>query len=175
MTSTLPAFKPGPVQWVGQVVLYSLFAAFIGYFAAQPSIALLPPAHGLLRLSFSHPGQFSTACRQRSAEELAKLPPQLRQPQDCARARSPVQVRIEMDGKLLIDQSFRPAGLSKDGASSGYWRTPLEVGTHQLRVQFRDDQRPGAPVYERAARVDVREGQIVLIDFKPKQDGVTIQ
>jgi hypothetical protein len=175
MTETLPQLRLGPLQWTGQIVLYALFAAFVGYFASQPPVSLLPPGHGLLRLSFSHPGKFATDCRQRSAEELAKMPPQMRAAQDCQRTRSPVQARVEVDDKVLIDRSFRPAGLAQDGAASGYWRTPIAAGTHRLRIQFKDDLRADAPTYERRAEVTVREGQIVLIDFKADQGGISIR
>jgi len=84
-------------------------------------------------------------------------------------------VRIELDGRVLVDQAYAPAGLSRDGAASGYWRTPIATGAHRLVVSLRDDVRPDAPVYKREADLDVRAGQIVLIDFKPEQGGVVIQ
>jgi len=164
-----------PLQWIGQGVLYVLFAAFVVVFADWPPYRVLAPGHGLLRLSFSHPGKISTDCRQRSAEEMAKLQPQMRASQDCQRARSPVHALVELDGKRLVDQDFAPAGLSGDGASSGYWRAPIAVGTHRLRVQFRDDVRGGAAPFEREAEVQVREGQIVLVDFKADQGGIVIR
>lgn len=166
---------PRLLQWAGQAVLYLLFAAFIGVFATWPAYSMLEPGRALLRLSFSAPGRISTECRQRSAEELARLPRQMRSAQDCQRARSPVQARIELDGSVLFEQSFAPAGLARDGASSGYWRAPIAVGTHRLRVQFRDDVRATAPSHVREATIEVREGQIVLIDFKPDHGGVTIR
>ena len=166
---------PSVVRMAGQAVTYVAFAAFIGYFSMAPPYTVLEPRHGLLRLSFTHPGKVVSACRQRSAEELAKLPPQMRSTEECQRARSPVQVRIEVDGRVMLERSFPPAGLAKDGASSGYWRTPIATGSHELRVQVRDDVRPEAPAYQRSERIDVREGAIVLVDFKPELGGVTIR
>ncbi len=164
---------PKPLRLFGQALLYAAFAAFIGVFATWPAYSMLEPGHGLLRLSFSHPGKIGAACRQRSAEEMAKLPPHLRTAEDCQRGRSPVSVRIVLDGRTLLERSVAPAGLSHDGASSAYWRTPLPVGEHRLQVAFRDDQREGAPVYEKDTTLQVAEGQIVLIDFRA--DGVSIR
>lgn len=164
---------PKPLRLAGQAVLYAAFAAFIGYFASAPAYSLLAPGQGLLRLSFSHPGKIVSDCRKRSAEELAKLPPQMRTADDCQRGRSPVSVRIVVDGRTLLDRSFAPAGLSHDGASSGYWRAPLAAGPHRLQVSFRDDLRAEAPVYERDTTLTVAEGQIVLIDFRA--DGPSIR
>lgn len=163
------------VKWIGQGIAYLLFAAVVGLFSTWPAYSLLEPDQALLRLSFKHPGKVSTECRPRTPEDLAKLQPQMRTPMDCQRERSPVQVRVELDGQLLVDRVYEPAGLSRDGAASGYWRTPITSGAHRLVVSLRDDVRPDAPVYRREADLDVRPGQIVLIDFKPEQGGVVIR
>ncbi|RPH64714.1 MAG: hypothetical protein EHM83_07780, partial [Burkholderiales bacterium] len=104
------------LRYGGQGILYLLFAAFIGYFSTSPAYQHLAPDEALLRLSFRHPGQFATDCRQRSAEELAKLPPQLRAQMDCPRERSPVHVRVELDGKVLAsDREGRAEPVSVNG------------------------------------------------------------
>lgn len=163
------------LRYGGQGVLYVLFAAFIGYFSTAPVYRHLAPDQGLLRLSFRHPGQFITDCRARSAEELARLPPQLRAQMDCPRERSPVHVRVELDGKLLYDETFQPAGLRRDGAASGYRRLPIAAGDHRLRVQFNDDVRVKGFNHEGERRLTVVPGQVVLIDFIPDQGGVVIR
>ncbi len=163
------------VRFGGQAVLYALFAGFVGYFSTAPAYRHLEEGQGLLRLSFSHPGQFVADCRARTPEELAKLPPQLRAQQDCPRERSPVRVRVELDGAPLYDESFAPAGLRRDGAASGYRRLPIAAGEHQLRVQVNDDQRIQGFTHEREQAVTVRPGQVVLIDFAGEQGGVLIK
>ena len=163
------------LRYGGQGILYLLFAAFIGYFSTAPVYQHLAPDHALLRLSFRHPGQFITDCRARSAEELAKLPPQLRAQMDCPRERSPVHVRVELDGKVLYDESFAPAGLRRDGAASGYHRLAIPAGEHALRVQFNDDARVKGPTHAGDKRLTVVPGQVVLIDFIADQGGVVIR
>src|SRR5690606_21602539 len=106
---------------------------------ASPAYRHLESDQGLLRLSFRHPGKIAADCRERSPEELAKMPPQLRAEMECPRERSPVQVRVELDGELLFDESYAPAGLRKDGAASGYFRMPIPAGEHRLQVKFNDD------------------------------------
>lgn len=163
------------LRYGGQGILYLLFAAFIGYFSTSPAYQHLAPDEALLRLSFRHPGQFATDCRQRSAEELARLPPQLRAQMDCPRERSPVHVRVELNGKVLYDESFAPAGLRRDGAASGYHRLPIPAGEHRLRVQVNDDVRVKGFNYEGARELTVVPGQVVLIDFIADQGGVVIR
>jgi hypothetical protein len=166
---------PDPARYAIQALLYAAFAAVIGYFSTAPSFRLLADDEALLRLSLLHPGKPRGDCRTRTPEELAKMPPQMRTPLDCPRERSPVLVRVELDGKAVIDEAFAPAGLKKDGASAGYRRLPIRAGRHSLRVQLNDDARLTDFPYERTAELDVKPGQIVLIDFNPAKGGVLIQ
>jgi hypothetical protein len=162
-------------RWLGQGVLYALFAAFIGYFSTSPKYQHLAPGEALLRLSFKHPGKTKAECRPRTAEELAKTPANMRQALDCPRERSPVRVRVELDGSGLYDEAFPPSGWSKDGASTGYRRLPIVAGRHHLKVQFADDVRVAGFNYERDQDVDVKAGQVVLIDFVAEQGGIVIR
>lgn len=166
---------PKPLQLAAQAALYGAFAIVIGYFSTSPSYRLLSDGQGLLRLSLQHPGQPKGDCRQRTPEELARMSPQMRAPLDCPRERSPVQVRVELDGKSVIDETFPPAGLRRDGASAGYRRLPIGAGEHTLRVQLNDDARRSDFPYERIATIDVKPGQIVLIDFNPAKGGLLIR
>lgn len=166
---------PAILRYALQAALYAAFALVVGVFTTWPSFRLLGPDEALLRLSFLHPGQPVQACRQRTAEELAKMPPQMRAAADCPRERSAVLVRVELDGQVIVDDSFPPGGLSRDGAAAGYRSRPLPAGDHQLRVRFSDDARRRDQPYERAARIRVTPGQVVLIDFNPEQGGVVIR
>ncbi|HQY27861.1 MAG TPA: hypothetical protein PK956_03230 [Burkholderiaceae bacterium] len=163
------------LRYGGQGILYLLFAAFIGYFSTAPAYQHLAPNEGLLRLSFRHPGEFATDCRQRTAEELAKLPPQLRAQMDCPRERSPVHVRVELDGQVLYDERFQPAGLRRDGAASGYHRLPIPAGEHRLRVQVNDNARVKGFTHEGERQLTIAPGQVVLIDFIADMGGVVIR
>ncbi len=160
-----------PLRWLGQAVLYAAFAVAVGYLSTSPPFRQLADDQALLRLSLLHPGKPVGDCRTRSAEELARMPPQMRTPLDCPRERSPVTVRVELDGRTVIDESFAPTGLRRDGASAGYRRLAISAGAHTLRVQLNDDARRAGFAYERVATLDVKPGQIVLIDFNPAQGG----
>ena len=162
-------------RYAGQIVLYALFAGFIGYFSDSPRYQHLQPGEALLRLSFSHPGKIKADCRRRTPEELAKLPANMRAPLDCPRERSPVVVRVELDGAELVRESFAPSGLSRDGNSSGYRRLPIAAGRHRVRVQFNDDVRASGFNYELDRVVEAAPGQVVLIDFAPERGGVLIR
>lgn len=164
-----------PLRYAGQALLYAAFAAVVGVLSTWPPFRLLADDEALLRLSLLHPGQPKGDCRQRSAEELAKMPPQMRTPLDCPRERSPVVVRVELDGQPVIDEAFAPAGLRRDGASAAYRRLAIKAGAHTLRVQLNDDARRTDFPYQREATLQVAPGQIVLIDFNPAKGGLLIR
>ena len=69
-----------PAAFVGQVILYGAFAAFIGVFATWPKYQQIPNYVALIKLSISHLGD--RECRKRTPEELAKMPPNMRAPMD---------------------------------------------------------------------------------------------
>lgn len=164
-----------PFAWIGQGVLYALFAVFIGYFSNAPAYQHLPEGAALLRLSFKHAGRIQADCRARTPEELAKMPRQLRALDECPRARSPVRVRVDLDGHTLVDEAFPAAGLRHDGAASGYRRIQISSGEHLVRVAVNDDVRVAGYNHERTERVTVRPGQVLLIDFVADQGGILIK
>jgi hypothetical protein len=152
------------VRYTLQALAYAAFAAVIGYFSTFPRYQHLQPDEALLRLSFKHPGKPVGDCRERTPEELAKLPPQMRSKVECPRERSPVRAVVELDGKPLYDETFPAAGLRRDGAASGY-----------RRLAFNDDARAKGFTYERAATVELKPGQVVLIDLVADKGGVVIR
>jgi len=163
------------LRYAGQTALYALFAAAVGYFSTSPRYRHLQPDQALLRLSFSHSAKLKADCRRRTPEELAKLPANMRAPLDCPRERSPVIVRVELDGAELYHETFAPSGLSRDGASTGYRRLPIAAGRHRVRAQFNDDARASGFTFEGDRVVDAAAGQVLLIDLAPERGGVMIR
>jgi hypothetical protein len=159
----------------GQVLLYGAFAGFLGVFSSHPAYRHLAPDEAVLKLSFSHPGQLAHECRRRTAEELAKLAPNMRAPMECPRERSPVAVELVMDGQVLARREVTPAGLSKDGASTLYERFVVPAGEHRLSVKFSDNIRAPGFNYVSDERVQLRPAQLVVVDFSPARGGILIQ
>lgn len=156
-----------PVQKVGQLIAYIMFAALVGVFSVAPAYAPIPAEAAVVTLSFAHSGKRVAECRERSAEELAKLPPNMRAPMDCSRERSPVVVRFTVDGEVRYDRTLQPSGFSSDGTSYVYDKIFLPAGKHKLTLYLNDDiHRPGG-VYEKNVEVDLKPYQILVIDFDP--------
>lgn len=163
-----------PINLLTQALLYALFALAIGAFATWPPYRHLAPDQALIKLSFSHSGKLLAECRQRSPEELAKMPPNMRTPMDCRRERSPVAIEIDLDGKPLFRRIAPPSGLSKDGASTVYQRFTLPAGTHQLAVRFSDDVNKKDFGYQRVETVTLAPGKVLVIDFDAEKGGITL-
>lgn len=158
------------VRYLAQAALYVPFMAVIGYFSTQPPYQQLPPDQALIRLSLSHAAQRKAECRQRTPEELAKLPPNMRAPLDCTRARASVTVELELDGVVVVNAEAPPSGLTSDGASTVYRRLPVAAGKHRVVARLRD--RPGTDFnYVREAELDLQPGRVLVIDFHPARGG----
>jgi hypothetical protein len=151
-------------RFLGQAVLYGAFALAIGYFSTAPAYTHLAPGQALLKLSFSHGAQRVGECRERSDQELAKLPPNMRVRQDCPRERAPVIVELEMDGVRLYRESLPPSGLSHDGSASVYHRFVVPAGTHRLSARLSDNAK-GDFNYRGEETLTLAPAQIVVVEF----------
>lgn len=165
----------GPRAWLGQVLLYGLFALAIGVFSQWPPYHHLPPGQALIKVSFSHAGKPVGDCRPLSPQELARLPPNMRAPTVCPRERSAVTVQVELGGVLVLDRTAQPSGLSKDGASAMYARLVVPAGDQRIAVRLSDDVRRRDAGWHREATVRLVPGQVLVIDFDPGKGGITLQ
>lgn len=162
---------PSVLRIFGQLIAYALFAVVIGYFATQPAYTHLDPDRALIKLSFSHAGAHREECRRLTQEELNQLPPNMRRPMDCQRARVPLLVELEMNGEILYRDALPPSGLASDGASTAYRKFPVSAGSHTLVARLRDSRRKDGFDYEKAAEITLAPQQNFVIDFRPELGG----
>ena len=165
----------GPLQWGGQVILYGLFALAIGVFSQWPPYHPLAVDQAEIKISVSRLGQPVGECRRLSEAELAKLPPNMRDPVQCPRERSPLTMEVEVGGATVLKRVVQPTGLSKDGAASIYARLVVPAGPQKIDVRFNDDVRPGAKTYHRETKVDLKPGQVVVVDFDAGKGGIIVE
>jgi hypothetical protein len=161
--------------WLGQVLLYGAFAAFVGVFSQWPAYRHLAPDRALIKLSFIHHGQRLLPCRRLSAAELAKLPPNMRTPLSCPRERASIVVEVDIDGMLALREIAEPTGLSRDGAASVYRRMETPAGIHRIDVRLRDSPRTSGFDFERSATLTLQPAEILVIDFESERGGITLQ
>ncbi|MDP1691475.1 MAG: hypothetical protein Q8L49_05920 [Burkholderiaceae bacterium] len=161
--------------WIGQLLLYALFALAIGVFSRWPSYQHIAPDQALIKLSFTHTGKPVGECKAQSQAELAKLPPNMRAPIKCPRERSPVTVEVDIGGVNAMRRSAPPTGLSRDGASAVYQRLVVPAGEQRIAVRLNDDARQSGFAYQREVTVKLAPAQVLVIDFDAEKGGITLQ
>jgi hypothetical protein len=177
--STAPAAvrapRPGPGAWLGQFVLYGLFAATIGVFSQWPPYRHLEADRAVIKLSFTRVGKPVGDCRALTEAELARLPPNMRAPTVCPRERSPITVEVDVGGVTVLRRSAQPTGLSRDGAAAIYERLVVPAGEQRIAVRLSDDARARDAGYRRETSVTLAPGQVLVIDFDAEKGGITFQ
>lgn len=160
------------LQYMGQGLFYALFMGAIGFFSTSPAYTHLPPDETLIKLSFRHAGQPVGECRERTEEEVAKLPMYQRKggTKVCPRGRSDVVVELEMDGKQLYHVVLRPSGWAHSSNANIYRRIQVKAGLHTLKARLSD--RAGNDFnYMHEETVNLVPGRIMVIDFKAATGG----
>lgn len=153
-----------------QFALYIPLMALLAYFSTEPRFSMVAPDEALVRVSFIHATQRRQACRERSAEELAKLAPNMRAAQDCPRERSPLLVELELDGKLVLRREVQPSGLRRDGNVAVYERMALPAGRHRIVARLRD-RMEGEFNFVKDETLELAGGRVLIIDFNAARGG----
>lgn len=135
----------------------------LAWLSAHPSWQSIQADSGVIRLSFTHSG--TRNCRDRTAEELAKLPPNMRASQLCDRRRQPVWMELELNGKILKARDYSPSGLFGSGPSRIYERLVLQSGLHRIALRMRDDPVSAGFTHVSSFDVILEAGESIAIDF----------
>lgn len=150
---------------LGQLGLYALFALVLGYFSTEPVYVNTTPEESVIRLTFNHAGQLREKCRKFTAEEIAKMPPNMRQAMDCPRERLPVQVEMLLDDKQVHHSVTEASGLWKDGEAVINEKFIIPSGRHHLVIRMRDSKREQGFDYEKSEWIDLKSRQNLVISF----------
>ena len=163
------------VRYIGQGLTWIAMGLVIAYFSNAPSYTHLAADQALIKLSFVHGANRVGECRRRTAEELAKLAPNMRRPLDCPRERLPVLVELEVDDDLYYRASLTPTGLSSDGPARVYQRFPVPAGRHRIVVKIRDSARSDGFDYTHEGEIELAPAQNFVIDFKEEAGGIILR
>ena len=162
------------LRYLLQAINYTVFMALIWYFATSPSIRILEEDEAMITIAFAHAGESREPCRRLSQEELAKLPPNMRKPEDCPRERSPVVIQALLNGETLIDETLQPPGLFKDGGVNVYFNGKIPAGSHHFEIRMDDSVRKEGFDHTFEQDINIKPAQILLVNFNP-QKGFVIQ
>lgn len=162
-------------DWAGQALLYGCFAVALAVFSRWPVYQPLADDMAQIKVSFIHHGARLSDCRPYTAEELAKLAPNMRRATKCERERSPVSIEVDLDGRMVLSEVSAPSGLSRDGASTMYRRLDVPAGEHRLAVRFKDRQSAEHYTHQHEEVITLAPAQVMVIDFNADQGGIVLQ
>lgn len=157
--------KNKPLRYLLQAFNYSIFMALIWYFSTEPSVRIIEEDEAVVTIAFAHAGELREPCRKLSQEELMKLPPNMRKPEECPRERSPVTIEAVLDGKVIYSKSLPPPGLFKDGSINIYYSDRIPVGKHRFEIKMNDNVRLEGFNHSAEQDVDLKPAQILLVNF----------
>ena len=160
-----------PLALAGQGITYAVFAAVLGIFANGPAYAPAPPDQAQIVLSFTHGGKPAGECRERAADELAKIAPNMRRKVVFPRERVALLVELEVDCKILFRESLPPQGIAKDFPSHVHRRFVVAAGPHRIDVRLRDSLRREGFDYRGSTEATLTPRQSLAIDFRAATGG----
>ncbi len=141
------------------VVITAVLGAVTAVASDAPYQAPVPDGPELV-VSFAHPGATGEQCRDLTEEEKASRPIHMRQDRVCERGRSPVRLRIAIDGEVVHEQAHDPGGLFGDEHSVAIVRLPITPGRHQLDVAIGETRDPTEWTHSTTESVDIPERPI---------------
>jgi ferredoxin/coenzyme F420-reducing hydrogenase delta subunit len=144
---------------------YIAFAVIVGWLSIWPRFQLIDDGKAMISLSFSHAGPRIGECRKLTQEELNRLPPNMRKPEDCPRERLPIRVVFSSNGDTLYEATRSPTGLWKDGAANVYRRLEVEGKSQRLFIGMNESGISPEFDYSLEQEVDLAPGEHVVVEF----------
>jgi hypothetical protein len=152
------------LRLIGQFVVILLLFSAVAAFANWPIYRQIPEGSAIVVLTFIHGAD--RECRQRSPEELAKMPPNMRRALDCPRRRRPVYVELDLAGRNIFRATLPPTGIAGDGHSRVYQRFVVPAGRYEIAVRMRDTPRTEGFDHQRKETVTLERDQMFVVDFR---------
>lgn len=151
--------------YIVQGITYSWFACVLGILSFYPPYQVMGKEEAIIKISINVPGERKVPCVKRTRKELMELAPNMRKAMKCSRERWPVDVELELDGKLVYQGTEEPAGLSKDGASTFYDKRYVPTGKHKIVVRMRNNGSSEDFNFQLEETVDMFPGRSLAVVF----------
>ena len=173
--------RPSVGRLIGFLMLLVGVSWALGAFAAFP-LVLSPPDKAMLKVAFRHVAAFQRGARALSQEELEKLPRHMR-PQNQERSRTGTRVDtvvlVDLDGRRLLQKTYRPSGLRHDGPTFAYEEVAVPPGRYRLKAMLAEaakgvEDGEQRRLWRLEEEVDIRPRQVLLIDFS-EEAGLSVR
>ena len=121
-------------SWPGRIAVAGIVLGLIAGLSNLPYGR--EPREALLRLAWRAVGEQVQLCRERSAEELNRLAPHMRQPLDCHARTLPYQLTVHIDGARRLARVVTSVGAQGDRPLYVQEELALPPGEHRLEIRF---------------------------------------
>jgi hypothetical protein len=161
------------LRYLGQAALYALFFVPLAYFSREPIYSNLEEGMAVLKVAVRHPGVIVGECTVAGSTGHGMRPSTMTQSIEvCPRERSPLKLKLTLDGEVLYDAIVAPSGLHDDGISSMYQRFEIPVGQHHLQIRMNDDVKVEGFNWQLEQDISLKPAQVLVASFK---EGFKIQ
>lgn len=162
-TSGSATKSPWPLRIKSAVATIIAMAAIAGLSAFPYERQV---AHSVMRVAIRLPGQVSEVCRDRTAEELAKLPLHMRTPRECERVALDYALSIEVDGQSVLKSTLSARGARGDKPLLFEDDLVIAPGSHKVSVRLNPAQQAeGAVVAADDFSEDFIAGRAWLVSY----------
>jgi ferredoxin len=80
----------------------------------------------------------------------------------------PVSVRVIVDGEIVLDETYKPSGISGNGRISALEFLEIEPGTHQIEILIKDDEDFYRSAY--SGEVHFKQGKVLILAYDEGRD-----
>jgi len=152
----------------------SLVSALIGTMLLFGLFALALPLDVKVGMSAAEDSALRIAVDTKGKVELAKIPEGVTLPEGADAEKIfggthyPMSVRLIIDGVTMLDETYKPSGISGNGRISALEFLEIETGTHHVEVLVKDDADEFRSVY--AGDVNFEKGKVLILAYDEGTD-----
>ena len=159
-----PGRPARPLAGLAAVALAAVLASLVGLVS---DLGYATPHGGgsELVVTFKHPGQVSEHCRELTDDEKARRPIHMQREKICDRARAPVRLRVDLDGRPVVERSYPPKGVWGDLNSVAVEVIPVAPGAHRVGVTVGDGPDPDEWSHAGEQALEFAEGERRVVVF----------
>lgn len=152
----------------------SLVSALIGTLLLFGLFALALPLDVKVGMSAAEDSALRIAVDTKGKVELAKIPEGVNLPEGADAEKIfggthyPMSVRLIVDGVTMLDETYKPSGISGNGRISALEFLEIETGIHHVEVLVKDDTDEFRSVY--AGDVNFEKGKVLILAYDEGTD-----
>lgn len=150
------------------VSLATLAVILVAAMVANRPATVALPQQGQLRIAINHHGQLLARSRDLPAEVVARLPAGVDPAAVLGGERFPVHLQLLVDGRPVLERSYRPGGLRREGSIFGLESWWLAPGAYRVEIRVMDDGAHWRTVFD--DRVEIGLGEAAVLVYDPSGD-----